>query len=57
MSFEMEQRLNQVLQLFLSPDYDIASTSYFDLLLSHIAENTSKRKRAKIRIQLETEII
>ncbi|XP_048507941.1 uncharacterized protein LOC105691973 [Athalia rosae] len=33
-------KLKEVLQLFLRPDYTTASTTYCDILLSHIAKNT-----------------
>lgn len=35
------EKLKDVLRLFLLPDYTIASTTYFDILLSHIGKNTS----------------
>ncbi|CAK9801931.1 hypothetical protein ANTPLA_LOCUS3012 [Anthophora plagiata] len=38
-SLENDKRLSEVLELFLLPNYNIVSTTYLDLLLSHISEN------------------
>lgn len=36
-----DEKLGEVLRLLMLPDYAIASTAYFDILLSHIAKNVS----------------
>ncbi|XP_076748688.1 integrator complex assembly factor Brat1 [Xylocopa sonorina] len=38
-SLKDNRRLSEVLELFLLPNYNIVSTTYLDLLLSHISEN------------------
>lgn len=38
-SLKNNKRLSEVLELFLLPNYSIVSTTYLDLLLSHISEN------------------
>nr|XP_034180713.1 uncharacterized protein LOC117604576 [Osmia lignaria]XP_034180714.1 uncharacterized protein LOC117604576 [Osmia lignaria] len=34
-----DEKLSEVLELFLSPNYNIVSTTYLELMLSHISEN------------------
>ncbi|XP_053988394.1 uncharacterized protein LOC128881403 isoform X1 [Hylaeus volcanicus] len=38
-SLKNSERLSEVLELFLLPNYNIASTTYLDLLLTHISQN------------------
>ncbi|XP_043258227.1 uncharacterized protein LOC122400707 isoform X1 [Colletes gigas] len=38
-SLKNDERLSEVLELFLLPNYNIVSTTYLDLLLTHISEN------------------
>lgn len=40
----IDERLSEVLELFLSPNYNIVSTTYLDLMLSHISENIKECK-------------
>ncbi|XP_057318159.1 uncharacterized protein LOC130663104 [Microplitis mediator] len=39
---KVDEKLSQVLKLFLLADYSVTSTTYLDLLLTHIANSTSK---------------
>lgn len=39
---KVDEKLSQVLKLFLLADYSITSTTYLDLLLTHIANSISK---------------
>lgn len=41
------QKLQQVLQLFLLPDYNIVTNTYLDLLLSHVAGEIKNSKFMK----------
>lgn len=38
-SLKSDEKLSEVLELFLLPNYNVVSTSYLDLLLTHISEN------------------
>ncbi|XP_035721549.1 uncharacterized protein LOC118441356 isoform X4 [Vespa mandarinia] len=42
-TFETDKRLLEVLEVFLSPNYNITSVTYLDLLLTHIGENIKKQ--------------
>ncbi|XP_012152485.1 integrator complex assembly factor Brat1 [Megachile rotundata] len=42
-SLKTDERLSEVLELFLLPNYDIVSTTYLDLMLSHISKNIKER--------------
>lgn len=44
-SLNSNKRLAEVLQLFLLPNYNIVSTTYLDLLLSHISEDIKECKK------------
>lgn len=43
-SLKNDERLSEVLELFLLPNYNIVSTTYLDLLLTHISENIKECK-------------
>lgn len=43
-SLESDEKLSEVLELFLLPNYNIVSNSYLDLLLTHISENIECKK-------------
>ena len=51
----VDDRLAEVLQLFLLPDYNVASPTYHDLLLTHISDKNNGcklqffRKLCKLR--------
>ncbi|XP_015186913.1 PREDICTED: uncharacterized protein LOC107071944 isoform X2 [Polistes dominula] len=42
-SFETDKKLLEVLEIFLSPNYNITSVTYLDLLLTHIEELLNKQ--------------
>lgn len=42
-TFEIDKRLLEVLEVFLSPNYNITSVTYLDLLLTHIRESIKKQ--------------
>lgn len=43
-SFKKFEKLEEVLQLFLLPNYNIVSTTYLDLLLTQIADDKTERE-------------
>lgn len=44
-SLNSNKRLAEVLELFLLPNYNIVSTTYLDLLLSHISKDIKECKK------------
>lgn len=44
-SLHKNEKLSEVLELFLLPNYNIVSTTYLDLLLSHISKDIKERKK------------
>lgn len=42
MSFKDNEKLTEVLELFLSPNYNIISSTYLDLLLTHVSEKAKE---------------
>ena len=46
-SLKSDEKLSEVLELFLLPNYNVVSTSYLDLLLTHISENIKESKKAE----------
>lgn len=44
-SLKRDEKLSEVLELFLLPNYNVVSTSYLDLLLTHISENIKESKK------------
>lgn len=46
-SFKKVEKLEEALQLFLLPNYNIVSTTYLDLLLTQIADDKTEREYEK----------
>lgn len=43
-SVAVNNKLSEVLKIFISPDYNVASKTYLDLLLSHITTQIASCK-------------
>lgn len=56
-SLHKNEKLSEVLELFLLPNYNIVSTTYLDLLLSHISKDIKERKKISNAIIIYSKII
>ncbi|KAK2575840.1 hypothetical protein KPH14_007215 [Odynerus spinipes] len=50
---ETDERLLEILELFLTPNYNIISVTYLDLLLTHIGQNMKEQSSLKDQRQYE----